>query len=77
MDERTKAIISAAVVLIVNVAAMFSISIDQDVLIKAFFSIADLVAMAWAIWKNHNFTPQAIEAQQYLDLLKTRKANKE
>jgi hypothetical protein len=68
--ERIKAIISAAIILIINVATMFNISLDQDIMIKAMFSLVDLVAMIWAIWKNHNFTTEAIQAQGYLNNLK-------
>ena len=70
MDERVKAIISAAIIIIVNVAALCNFAIDQDTLIKIFFGIADIVATMWAIWKNHNFTFEAAQAQGYLNNLK-------
>ena len=70
MDERTKAILSAIIVIVVNVAALLNISIDQDILVKALFGGADLIAMIWAIWKNHNFTLEAAQAQAYLNNLK-------
>ena len=70
MDERTKAILSAAIVLIVNVVAMFNIHLDQGVLTDAVFGVAALIADIYAIWKNHNFTPEAAQAQAFLDGLK-------
>ena len=70
MDERTKAILSAAVILVVNVVAMFGIHLDQGVLSNAVFGVAALVADIYAIWKNHNFTPEAAQAQALLNELK-------
>lgn len=70
MSERTKAIISAAVVIIVNVAAIYGISLDQGMLVNALCAIADLVAMLWAIWKNHNFTFAAAQGQMVVDKIK-------
>lgn len=73
MNERTKAIISAVVVLIANIAALWGVSIDQGVWINGLCAIVMLVSSIWAIWKNHNFTPEAAEAQALLDGLKYEK----
>lgn len=73
MDERTKAIISAIVVLVANIAALWGVSIDQGVWINGLCAIVMLVSSIWAIWKNHNITDEAIEAQRYLDELKAEK----
>ena len=70
MSERTKAIISAAVIIIVNVAAIYGISLDQGMLLNAICAIADLAAMLWAIWKNHNFTYAAAQGQLVVDNIK-------
>lgn len=70
MNERTKAIISAAVILTVNVLALFGVNVNQDVLASAAFAVAALAADVYAIWKNHNFTPEAAQAQRLLDELK-------
>ena len=70
MSERTKAIISAAVVIIVNVAAIYGISLDQGMLVNALCAIAELVALLWAIWKNHNFTFAAAQGQMVTDKIK-------
>ena len=70
MDERTKAIISAIVVLAANIAALWGVSIDQGVWVNGLCAIVMLVSSIWAIWKNHNITDEAIEAQRYLDELK-------
>lgn len=70
MDERTKAIISAIVILIVNVAAMFGISLDMNIWVDGLCAIVALAADARGVWKNHNFTSEAAAAQAYLDNLK-------
>lgn len=74
IDERIKAIVSAAAIIIVNVAALFfGITLDAGVITNAFLAIAMLVATIWGIWHNHNFTPEAAEAQQVLNGLKEAK----
>jgi len=70
MDERTKAIISAIAVLIVNFAALWGVSLDYETWVNGLCAIAMLAASAWAIWKNHNFTPEAAQAQLVLNGLK-------
>ena len=70
MDERTKAIISATVILIVNIAALCGVNVSQDTLMSVAFGIAAIVADLYGIWKNHNFTPEAAQAQSLLDELK-------
>jgi uncharacterized membrane protein len=77
MNEKTKAIISAIVVLIANLAALWGVSIDQNVWIDGLCAIVMLVSSVWAIWKNHNFTPEAAEAQKVLDGLKAAKHAKD
>lgn len=68
--ERIKAIVSAVVVLVVNVAALLGYNLDADVTHQVLLVIVMLAATGWAIWKNHNFTDAAAEAQRYLDELK-------
>ena len=70
MDERTKAIISATVILVVNVAALFGVNVSQDTLMSVSFGIAAIIADLYGIWKNHNFSPEAAQAQALLDSLK-------
>lgn len=74
IDERTKAIISAAAVLIVNIVAfVFGQTIDAGIVSDGLLAIVLLVSTFWGIWKNHNFTPEAAEAQQVLNELKAEK----
>jgi uncharacterized membrane protein len=77
MNEKTKAIVSAIVVLIANLAALWGVSIDQNVWIDGLCAIVMLASSIWAIWKNHNFTPEAAEAQKVLDGLKAAKHAKD
>lgn len=70
MDERTKAIVSAAVIIAVNVAAFFGVTLDQNTVLDAALAVAALIATIWGIWRNHNFTDEAIQAQGVLDHLK-------
>lgn len=70
MDERTKAVISSAIALIVNIAALFGASLDLGVIQNAVLTIVTAVTTLYVAWKNHNFTPEAQQAQRYLDELK-------
>ena len=73
-SERIKAIISAVIVIAVNVAAIVGVDVgDGDAITNALLMAFDFAAMAWAIWKNHNFTDEAAEAQELLDALKKAK----
>ena len=71
IDERWKAIFSAIGVIIVNAAALMGIDLGdganiQDVLLGC----AWIASLAWAIWKNHNFTAAAAEGQRVIDAIK-------
>lgn len=70
MDEHTKAVISAAIVLSVNIAALFGVSLDQGLVANVVFGGISIAATIYAAWKNHNFTEEAAKAQEYLDSLK-------
>lgn len=70
MDEKTKAVVSAAILLVVNIAALFGASLDLGMIQNVVFGLITIVSTLYAVWKNHNFTPEAAEAQAYLDDLK-------
>ena len=70
MDEKTKAVVSAAILLVVNVAALFGASLDLGLVQNVVFGLITIVSTLYGIWKNHNFTPEAEQAQEYLDALK-------
>jgi len=70
MNERVKAVISAIVIVAINVGVLLGFDIDGDAMTNALMGLAAFLSWCWAIWKNHNFTDEAIEAQRYLDDLK-------
>ena len=72
MEEKTKAIISAIVVLIANLAALWGVSIDQGVWVNGLCAIVMLVSSIWAIWKNHNFTFAARQGQLVTNRIKAK-----
>ena len=69
-NEQVKAIVSAIVVIMVQCAAMFGISLDGDAVQTVVSAVVLLATTVYAIWKNHNFTTEACEAQKVLDELK-------
>ena len=70
--ERLKAIIGSLVVIAVNVAAMVGVDVgDGDAITNAILIAFDMLAVAWGLWKNQNFTESAIESQKVLDSLKS------
>lgn len=70
MNESTKAVISATIALIINIAALFGASLDLGVIQNAVFTIITAVTTLYAAWKNHNFTTEAQQAQRFLNELK-------
>lgn len=70
MDERTKAVISSSIALFINIAALFGASLDLGVIQNSVLTIVTAVTTLYAAWKNHNFTPEAQQAQHFLDELK-------
>lgn len=68
--ETIKACVSALGVLIVACAGMFGFDLDAGMVQSSLSAIAFIAAFAYAIWKNHNFTKAAQEAQKVCDALK-------
>ena len=69
--ERNQSIISAIVILAVNIAAMVGFNIDADALQQVIMAACLIAATVWGIWTNHNFTDAAMKAQHYLNYLKS------
>lgn len=70
-SEKTKAAISAIVILVVNlVVYFFGVTLDANVLVEGIMGIIMVTATIYAIWKNHNFTEAAALGQQVLDTVK-------
>lgn len=68
--ETIKATASALVVVIVNIAAMVGVSIDQGTTADVVYAVLMLVATGWGIWHNHNFTSAAQAGQLLVDAAK-------
>ncbi len=76
--DRQKTIVSTIVQFLVAVnMALMALGITQfenvtaDTIYTVITPIAMAVAWGYGIWKNHNFTEPAREAQELLDALKT------
>lgn len=72
--ETIKATISAAVVIIVAFLGAVGIEADAGLLSNVLHAAAFLIAVGWGVWKNHNFTAPAQDAQAFLDMLKANPA---
>lgn len=72
IDERWKAIFSSIGVIIINVAALLGIDLGDGASIQnVLLGLAWIASICWALWKNHNFTHEAIESQKVLDAMKS------
>ena len=68
--EQTISLVRGFALLIVMVAGMFGLHLDEDTAQVIAIGIAMVAIMVYSLWKNHNITPAAALAQQVLDLLK-------
>lgn len=76
--SRLQSIISAIITYCVGVVAP-SAEIYATQGLRAFIIalLSGTIVWAWAIWRNHNFTEAANEAQAYLEEEKARRNDKE
>lgn len=70
MSERVKAIVSAAVVIAVEVAGICGVTLDSDTVTQVVSTVVIIAVTVYGIWKNHNFTGAAAAAQALLDGIK-------
>lgn len=68
--ETIKAIISAAVVFICAIAGALGLDLSTETVWQVASAIVFVAAVAWGIWKNHNFTAAAQEGQALVDEIK-------
>ena len=68
--EQVTSITRGVAILIVMVAGMFGLHLDEDTAQLIAIGIAMVALLAYSLWKNQNITPAAALAQQVLDLLK-------
>lgn len=70
-SEKTKAAISAIVIMVVNlVVYFFGVTLDANMIADGVMAVILIAATGYAIWKNHNFTEAAALGQQVLDTVK-------
>lgn len=68
--ERTKAVVTLAIVAAVNIANVCGFAFDAGPLLNVVGCIFSAVSIYWAWWKNQNVTSEAAQAQVLLDSLK-------
>lgn len=70
-QETMKAVVSAAVVVIVAALGAVGIDADADALQNVLSAALFLAATAYGVWKNHNFTLAAQEGQKVVAAIKS------
>lgn len=68
--EQAKAIITIIVTAVVNVANVCGFAMDADAWINVALSILSAATILYSWWKNQNVTPEAQQAQHFLNELK-------
>lgn len=68
--EQITSIIRAIAILLVSVAGMFGLAMDEQTAQLIVIGVAMVAIIAYGLWKNHNITAAAALAQRVLDLLK-------
>ena len=68
--EQITSILRGLAILLVTIAGMFGLTIDENVAQLIVIGVAMVVIIAYGLWKNHNLTAAAALAQKVLDLLK-------
>lgn len=68
--EQIISIVRGLAILVVMVAGMFGLTIDEETGQTIAIGVAMVAILVYSLWKNHNFTAAAALAQRVLDLLK-------
>ena len=68
--EQITSLIRGLAILLVTVAGMFGLTIEQETAQLIVIGVVMVVIIAYGLWKNHNLTGAAALAQRVLDLLK-------
>lgn len=68
--EKVRSIISAVVLIVIEVASLAGVSISENEVTSIGSAVLAVIVLVYGIWKNHNFTDAAVDAQKYLDQLK-------
>lgn len=74
MSEKAKALTRLVVILVLAVngllAGIGASPISNEAVYQVISDLVTILASVWAWWKNNNVTPEAAEAQGFLDGLK-------
>lgn len=70
MNERTRAIVSAIVLLIIEAAGIFGVTLDESLVTTIVGLVLIVAGLVYGVWKNHNFTDFAGMCQQLLKAMK-------
>lgn len=73
MGERPKAILTIILVAIINIINLYGYAVDAGAVVNAVFTILGFIGILWSWWKNQNITPEAQQAQAWLDHMKAEK----
>ena len=68
--EQITSLIRMFAILVVSIAGMFGLAIDEDTAQLIVIGVAMVVLVGYACWKNHNLSAAAALSQQVLTLLK-------
>lgn len=68
--ETVKTSISLIVILVVNIANCMGYAFDVDTITQVVMQVIALGTLIYGVWKNHNFTQAAQDAQEILDAMK-------
>ena len=69
---RTVVLVVALINQVLSVKGLSLLPISDDQINELITLLFTIGASLWAWWKNNSFTPKAIEADKYLDKLKSR-----
>lgn len=73
--ETLSAIVSAIIVFAGAIAGALGFDLSTDLLVQIISVIVFVAAIAYGIWKNHNFTEAAQKGQELVDTIKQQAKN--
>ena len=68
--EQIKSLLSMGGILVVTIAGLFGISLDESTGETIAMGVAIVALVAYGCWKNHNLTAAAVLGQKVLDAVK-------
>lgn len=68
--ERIKAILTIVITAAVNIANLYGYAIDAGQAVNAVLTFFSFACIIWSWWFNQNITPEAQQAQVFLNELK-------